>query len=77
MLIAYRGESCVNAILTDQCLIQSSSEKLAPAEDGNRCRDPQPGITQRMRYLGTFCPKWDVSIKSLLSELRAPLEEEV
>jgi hypothetical protein len=32
-------------LYSDQCLIQSSSEKLPLAADGNRCRDPQSDIT--------------------------------
>ena len=33
--------------IADQCLIQSSSERLPLAADGNRCRDPQPDFMWR------------------------------
>lgn len=36
----------------------------------NKYKDPQPVIMQRVRDLGTFNTKWDVSIKSLPSGLR-------
>lgn len=34
----------VGGILTGQCLIQLSSDRLPPAVDENRCREPQSGI---------------------------------
>lgn len=34
---------------TDQCITQLSSEKLPPPAERNRCRDPQPHITQKER----------------------------
>ena len=46
-----------SAILIDKPLAQPSSEKLPPAADGNKYRDPQPDITQREKDLGTLCPK--------------------
>ena len=48
------------------------SKRLPLTADGNGYRDPQPDITERVRDLGTSGPKWDVSIKSLHSELRKP-----
>jgi hypothetical protein len=67
-------------------LIQPSPEKLPSVADGNKYRDPQSDIIhrhreretqrqtqrQRDRDLGTHSSKWDVSIKSLPSELREP-----
>ena len=35
----------------DWCLAQLSSERLHPATDGKRCRDPQPDIRQSQRIL--------------------------
>ena len=55
-----------------QCLAQSSPEKLPPAADGNKYRDPRSDIMQRMRHLGTLSPKRNFSIKSLPSGLREP-----
>ena len=46
-----------------------TSERLPPV---SRHRDPQPGIMQRVRDLGTLSPMWVVSIKSLPSGLREP-----
>jgi hypothetical protein len=40
------------AIFIDQCRIQPSSERLPPAADGNRCRNPQPDIIQREEDFG-------------------------
>jgi hypothetical protein len=48
----------------DQCLAQSSSEKLPSAADGNNYRDPQPDNVQRVRDLGTLSLKQDVFITS-------------
>jgi len=45
-------------------------EEACPAAHGNKYRDPQPKIIQRMRNLGTFSPNWNASIKFLPSELR-------
>ena len=36
--------------------IQPSPEKLPHSADGNKYRDPQPDIIQRVRDLGTFSP---------------------
>lgn len=38
-------------MVTDQCLVQPSSEKLPPVEDGNKHKDPQPDIMQRVESL--------------------------
>ncbi|KAL6090570.1 hypothetical protein STEG23_009419, partial [Scotinomys teguina] len=40
----------------DQCLAQTSSERLPPAADGNKYRDAQPDNVQSMRDLGTLSP---------------------
>lgn len=45
-------------------------EKLPPAADWKKYRDPQPHIKQRMKDLRTLNFKRDVPIKSLPSELR-------
>jgi hypothetical protein len=47
------------------CLVQLPTERHSPAADGNKWRDVQPDITQRMRDLRKLCPKRDVSIKFL------------
>lgn len=47
----------------DQSLAQPSPEKLLPTADGNKCREPWPNLMQRVRHLGTFSPKQDVSMK--------------
>ena len=39
-----------------QCLAQSSPEKLPPAADGNKYRDPRSDIMQRMRHLKGISP---------------------
>jgi hypothetical protein len=44
---------------SDQCLSQPSSEKLSPAVDGNKYRDPQRDGMQRVRDLGILSLKWD------------------
>ena len=44
---------------------QPSSQKLYPAADGNKYRDPQADITNRVRVFWTLRPKGDVTIKSL------------
>ena len=49
----------------DLCLVLRSSEKLPPAIDGSKYRDPEPDITQRVRDLVALSPKRDISIKSL------------
>jgi hypothetical protein len=50
----------------DQCLAQSSSERLPPAADGNRNRDgPLPNMILSVRDLRTLSLKQDASIKSL------------
>lgn len=53
----------------------ASSEKPPHAANGNKYRDPQPDILQRVREL-VISPKWYVFIKSLPSELRDPKEKE-
>lgn len=53
-------------------LAQQHSEVRPPAADGNKKRTPLPDINTRGRNLGTVIPKWDVSIRFLLSELREP-----
>lgn len=55
-------------MLIDQCLAQSSSEKLPPAAYGNKYRDPEPDHVQKVRDLEhsvlngispiTFHPSW-------------------
>ena len=57
------------------CLGQPPSEKLPPVAEGNTYRDPWPGITQRVRDLGTLILKWHISIKYLPSKLREPLQK--
>ena len=42
----------------------------SPAVDGNKYRDPVPNNVQKVRDLGTVSPKWDVSIKPLLTRLK-------
>ena len=44
----------------------------SPAADGNKYRELHPGITQRVRDLGTLNPEWLISIQSLPSEIRGP-----
>jgi hypothetical protein len=39
-------------------LLSHTSEKLPPAEDGNKCRDPKPDKVQRVRTLVTLSHKW-------------------
>jgi len=43
------------------------SETFPLAAAGNKHRDPQPDIMQRMRDPGILGHKWDVAIKFLLS----------
>ena len=50
-----------------ECLAQPPSEKLLPAADGNRYRDLQSDLKQRMKDLGALSPEWNVSIKPLPS----------
>jgi hypothetical protein len=65
-------------IYKHQCLAQPLLEKLPPAADENQYRDPQPQPDiQRVRTFGMPSPKWDVSIKSLPSELKGPWEAEL
>lgn len=67
----YKNDSWYSALLMYRCLAQSfSTEKLQPAADGNKYRYPQQEITVTVRTLGTFCPKWYMSIKSLPSKFR-------
>jgi hypothetical protein len=42
-----------SAILIDKPLAQPSSEKLPPAADGNKYRDSQPEMMQKVRSLVT------------------------
>jgi hypothetical protein len=56
----------------EQGLVQSSSEKLPPAGDGNKYRDPQLDNEQRVRVRGKLSTKWDVTIISIPSGLREP-----
>lgn len=51
-------------------------DKLLLAADGNKCRDPQPDVMQRMRDPGTLSFKQDVSIKSLPSGFIEPCRRE-
>ena len=60
------------AILIDQCLVQLSLEKLPPAADGSKYRDPQPDIIQILRDFATLSRRWDIAIKSLPAELGEP-----
>lgn len=53
-----------STILIDQCLNQSSSERIPLAADEKRYRDPQTDILLRDSL------EWEVFIKSLPSELR-------
>ena len=46
------------------CLILPSSQKLPPAASGNKFRDAQSDIIQKVRDIGPLGPKLDVSIKS-------------
>lgn len=64
-----------SVILIDQCFVQPSSQKLPPAADGNINRDPQSYNMKRVRKLGTFSPRKDVSVK-LFPSLRGTAEEE-
>lgn len=41
----------------DQCFAQSSSDKLPPAADTNKYRDPPPDNTQRLTDIGMFITK--------------------
>jgi hypothetical protein len=45
-------------------------ETLLLVTGGNKHRDQKLDMTQSMRGLRTLSSKWDVSIKSLLSEFR-------
>lgn len=51
-----------------------SSEKHPPAAGGNKYRDPQTYVCREWE-IGTLYAKWEVSIKSLPSELREPLRK--
>jgi hypothetical protein len=44
-------------MLIDQCLNHPSSEKLPPASDGSKFRDPELDNVQRLRDLGAFSPQ--------------------
>ena len=56
----------------EDCLDQPSSEKLPPAAEVNKYRDPQLDTMQRVRDPGILSPKCDVFIKFLPSELWEP-----
>lgn len=43
------------------------TREVSAAADGNRCRNPQPDLMQRVRDLKTLIPKFDVFPKSLPS----------
>lgn len=43
--------------------------------EGNKCRDPEPNIMQRVRDL-EHSPKWDVSVRYLPSKLSKPHRRE-
>jgi hypothetical protein len=47
-----------------------SLEKLPPAANGKRQRDPQTDTMQRVKDIDTLSHKIDISIKSLPSGLR-------
>lgn len=53
-------------------LLGPSSEKLPPAKDENKHRDPQPDNT-RSEDLRKFSPEWDVSITSLPAQAQGNL----
>ena len=50
-------------------LLSHHQRRVLLSKDGKKYRDPQPDIMQRKTLKHSF-PKWDVSIKSLPSELR-------
>lgn len=60
------------------CYPRRSGPRLATIREAFSCgtkityRDPQLDNMQRVRELGTLGSKWDVSNKSLSSELRQP-----
>ena len=54
------------------CLAQTSSEKLPSVKNGNKCRDPQSDIMQRVTDIRTDSPECGVSISSLHSRFRKP-----
>jgi hypothetical protein len=47
-------------MLADRSLAKWSSERLHPAADGNRCRDPQPNI---MWSLGSPVEEWGEELR--------------
>jgi hypothetical protein len=53
----------VPAVFIDQCLGRPLSENLPLAPGGNKYRDPEIPIIERVTDLETFSPKWKVSIK--------------
>lgn len=55
--------------LTEQCLTQLS-EKLLPTDHGNKYRDPQLDMMQRVGGLETVSSKYNFCIKSLSSRLK-------
>lgn len=58
--------------LTPNDILLYSLDNLSPIADENKYRDSQPHNMQRGADLIPLSPKWTVSIKSLLSVLRAP-----
>lgn len=46
--------TCDIMVYSDQCLHHPLTEKLPLAVDGDKYRDPQKDITQRVRDLGTL-----------------------
>ena len=57
------------AKLIDQCLPQPLSEKLPPAADGTKYRDPQSDIMLKVRDFGTLITERAVFIESFPSGL--------
>ena len=55
---------------TDLCLAQPTSDKLPPATDENKHRDPQTDNMQKVRDLGTLSPNREGSIKFFLTGTR-------
>lgn len=59
-------------ILTDQCRAQPSSEKVPPAGDGNKDRDPRQRQMHWVRDVGTLSPKWNAAIRFLPTGQKEP-----
>lgn len=58
----------------NQCLFQTSSEKLLSAAGGDKA--PQRDFMQRMRDFEILSLKWVISVKSFPSGLKEPEELE-